>query len=217
MSDKRLIVVGGGGFAKEVIWLASESVQQWEVVGCLNDSDEAQGTELTGVPVLGCVADWVKYQDCAFVVAVGAPRTRHLIVEKMQSLGQPRFATLIHRSVAMSSRVEIGDGGMITAGCRLTVDIKLGRHVILNLNSTVGHETLLGDFTTVAPIVAISGNVSTGAGVELGTGAAIRQGVSIGAGAMVGMGAVVTKDIAPSSAVVGNPAKLLKQLPPFGE
>lgn len=217
MPENKLIVVGGGGFAKEVIWLAGETTHPWQVVGCLNDAEDAKGGELLGVPVLGPVADWVKYQECSFVIAVGAPRTRKLIFDRMVASGAPRFATLVHRSVAMSSSVQVGEGTVITAGCILTVDIEVGRHVILNLNTTVGHETVLGDFTTVAPIVAISGNVTTGKGVELGTSAALRQGVSIGAGSMVGMGAVVTKNVEENFAVVGNPAKPLKQLPPFAE
>ena len=48
----------------------------------------------------------------------------------------------------------------------------------------------------------------------IGTGAIIKQGtpdkpVVIGAGAIVGMGAVVTRDGAPHTTVIGNPAKAM--------
>jgi UDP-2-acetamido-3-amino-2,3-dideoxy-glucuronate N-acetyltransferase len=46
-------------------------------------------------------------------------------------------------------------------------------------------------------------------GATIGSGAMILGGVRIGAGATVGAGAVVTRDVAPGSTVVGNPARPL--------
>jgi acetyltransferase-like isoleucine patch superfamily enzyme len=46
-------------------------------------------------------------------------------------------------------------------------------------------------------------------GATIGSGATILGGVRIGARATVGAGAVVTKDVAPGSTVVGNPARAL--------
>lgn len=43
-------------------------------------------------------------------------------------------------------------------------------------------------------------------GASIGSGATVLGGVRIGAGAQVGAGAVVTKDVAPGTTVVGNPA-----------
>ena len=48
--------------------------------------------------------------------------------------------------------------------------------------------------------------------VFIGTRAIILKGVTIGAGAIVGAGAVVAKDVPPYSVVVGNPARIIKEL-----
>lgn len=48
-------------------------------------------------------------------------------------------------------------------------------------------------------------------GASIGSGATILCGIRIAAGAQVGAGAVVTRDVAPGSTVVGNPAR------PIGE
>ncbi len=45
--------------------------------------------------------------------------------------------------------------------------------------------------------------------VSIGSGATILCGIRIGRGAMVGAGAVVTKDVAPNTTVVGNPARVV--------
>jgi len=47
--------------------------------------------------------------------------------------------------------------------------------------------------------------------VWIGHSALIKQGVNIGTGAVVGMGSIVTKDVAPYSIVVGNPAKEIRK------
>ncbi|MBN1958142.1 MAG: acetyltransferase [Desulfuromonadales bacterium] len=208
---KDLIVVGGGGFAKEVIWLAQDC--GFNVIGALDDAFETSGEKIYGVELLGKVSDWTRYKECSFVVAIGAPRTRATVVEKMKNLGDPDFATLIHPSVKKSESVNVREGTIICAGTILTVDIEVGSHVILNLNVTVGHESVIGDFVTVAPMVAVSGNVSLDDCVEVGTGASIRQGIRLHRGSMLGMGSVLTKVVPENVIFAGVPAKKLKELP----
>jgi len=43
--------------------------------------------------------------------------------------------------------------------------------------------------------------------VAIGSGATIMCGLRIGRGAVIGAGAVVTRDVAPGTTVVGNPAR----------
>jgi UDP-2-acetamido-3-amino-2,3-dideoxy-glucuronate N-acetyltransferase len=51
-----------------------------------------------------------------------------------------------------------------------------------------------------------------GRGASVGSGATILPGVNIGEGAMVGAGAVVTKDVPPYTVVVGNPARVVREV-----
>ena len=48
-------------------------------------------------------------------------------------------------------------------------------------------------------------------GASVGSGATILAGVTIGENAIIGAGAVVTKNVAPSAVVAGNPAEVLKR------
>jgi acetyltransferase-like isoleucine patch superfamily enzyme len=50
-------------------------------------------------------------------------------------------------------------------------------------------------------------------GARVGGGAVLCPGVEIGEEAFVGAGAVVTKDVAPRTLVVGNPARVLREVP----
>lgn len=209
MQTKDLVIVGFSGFGKEVFWLASR--MGINVRGFLDDNPATVGQVFCSIPVLGGIESWMEYSDCDFVIAIGNPRIRKKIHDKMCSQGKPSFATLIDpKALIMDQYTSVGRGSIVCAGTIGTVEISIGAHVIVNLNCTIGHETVIDDFATIAPMVAISGNVKVGQGTELGTGVSIRQGLSVGDGAMVGMGSVVTKDVAKSALVYGNPAKLIK-------
>jgi len=205
-----IVVIGASGFALEAAWLAEECGHN--VIGFLDDSLEKQGTTVLKKPVLGTIEHWTKFKEYYFIIAIGSPRSRKAVVEKMQQLGQPMFATLIHPSVKKSKYITVGNGTLICAGCILTVNIDIGEHCIININSTIGHEVKIGSFSTIAPIVAVSGNVTLEEFSEVGTGASIRQGISIGRGAMLGMGSVLTKNIPNFKIFAGNPAKPLRDM-----
>lgn len=51
-------------------------------------------------------------------------------------------------------------------------------------------------------------------GASIGSGATILSNLTIGEGAIVGAGSVVTKSIPPRVIVAGNPAKLVRRIPP---
>lgn len=208
---KPIVVIGFGGFGREVAWLAKECGRQ--VLGFLDDSTETG--QYGNYSVLGHSSAWGNYLEAEFVVAIGDPRVRRKVVGRLVGEGLDTFATLIHPTVMMDDSVSIGEGTVICAGCICTVDISIGRHVILNLNVTVGHDDVIEDFVTVAPMVALSGNVTLRGGAEVGTGAAIRQGVAMSSGSMLGMGGVLTKDTDPNMIYIGSPAKPFKELPEF--
>lgn len=213
---KPIIIAGGGGFAREIIWLARE-VGTWELLGVLSEADSSGPRSICGVPVLGGDDVAAEYPDVSFVAAVGNPRLRQKVVRNLKASGVRKFATLIHPSVLRSEYVNVGEGSMICAGCILTTQIELAEHVVINLACTVGHDVRIGSFANIAPGVAISGSVEVGSGADVGTGAVLREGVRVGSGAVVGMGSVVTKGIGDNTMAFGNPAKEVRRIESFQE
>lgn len=110
-------------------------------------------------------------------------------------------------SVILSKRVSIGEETIICAGTIATVDISIGKHVIINLDCTLGHDDVIGDFVTAYPSVNVSGNVVVGECCELGTGTQVIQGKRIVKNTIVGAGAIVIRDIKESGTYVGSPAR----------
>ena len=211
---KDLIIFGASGFGREVAWAVerlNKVTPTWNLLGFMDDADDIQGSEINGYKVLGKTADVSNYPDAYYVVAVGASRTREKIVSNMNTVNPSiKFGTVIDPSVEMSDLVTIGEGTIICAHTIITVNIKIGAHVIINLDCTVGHDAVLQDFVTLYPSVNVSGITNIGHAVELGTGMQIIQGKTVGDYSIVGAGAVVVKDIPAKCTAVGSPAKPIK-------
>lgn len=114
-----IVIVGYGGFGREIYWLAKDCGR--EVKGFLDDA--ASPGDYGRYLVLGDLRNAIDHQDADFVVAIGNPRVRKSVVSKLSAAEGLRFATLVHPSVLMDfSSVSIGEGSLICAGCVGTVD-----------------------------------------------------------------------------------------------
>jgi len=209
----RLLIYGSGGFAREVAWLAEEA--GYEVVGFIDDQQEKVGLFVNGIRVHSFEEAKAFAGEVPLAIAVGSPQTREKLFLKARE-GGFSFATLVHPRVERSRFVEIGEGTVITAGNILTVNIRLGLQVQINLDCTIGHDVVMEDFATLAPGVHVSGWVRIEKRAYVGTGAVIINGkedepIVIGEDAVVGAGAVVTKSVPPRTTVVGVPAKPLQK------
>jgi sugar O-acyltransferase (sialic acid O-acetyltransferase NeuD family) len=211
---KSVVIVGAGGFGREVLEIFKDQnrvSKTWNILGFIDENKELHDKMVNGYPVLGGL-DWLRKHDShdlGCVCAINACRTRKQVVEKLEEIGT-NFCNAIHPSVIMSEFVELGQDVIICAGSILTVNIKIGDHVHINLNCTIGHDAVIGRYCTVNPLVAISGNDNLGEGVYVGTGAALIHQISIGNWATVGAGAVVIEDVPERILAVGVPAKSVK-------
>jgi len=142
-------------------------------------------------------------------IAIADPLSRFLIVDRLSK--DIEYFTFIHSSCKILNEpsINIGTGSTICAGTVITCDVTIGNHTHLNLNTTVGHDTVIGDYFTTAPGVNISGNVTIGERVYVGTNASIKEKINICDNVTIGMGATVVHDITVPGTYVGTPARRL--------
>lgn len=211
---KNLYIIGAGGFGREVAWLVeriNSACEEWNLKGFIDDNESIHNITEGGYKVLGGCDYLIELEEDAWVCcAVGNAVVREKIIAKLSNYKHIKWAILIDPSVIKSEKVEIGEGTIICAGTILTVDLKIGNHVIINLDCTIGHDDIIEDFVTIYPSVNVSGNVFVGRNVELGTGTQIIQGKRIGRYTIVGAGSVVVKDLPEKCTAVGSPAKPIK-------
>ena len=211
---KDIVIIGAGGFAREVAWLIeniNKSKGQWNLLGFIDDDENLHGEKLNGYDILGDIDYLNKLKNEVYcVIAIGDGKTRKQIVDRINK--NRKFATLIHPDVDLSSTNLIGEGCIICCGTILTVNVALKNHIIINLDCTIGHDAILEDYTTLMPSVNVSGNVFIDKYTTVGTGTNIIQGLHIGKNSIVGAGSVVIRDIEDNCTVVGNPGRIIKKL-----
>lgn len=195
-------IIGAGGFGREVYHSLS-SIEQKDTVFFV-DNEYWYENDDNILPISEFNSD-----EYEVVVAVGNPTDRKKIIESLPV--ETKFFTHIDKSVIiLDESIDIGEGSIICAGTILTTNIKIGKHCHLNLQSTIGHDTVIGDFFTTAPGVKISGNCNIGNCVYFGTNSSVREKIYICDNVTIGLNGGVVKNINESGTYVGVPVKKIK-------
>ena len=125
-------------------------------------------------------------------------------------------------------RVEIGDDVVLGRGSYVENDTTIGAMTKIQAEAYITAYSTLEEHVFIAPCVVTTndnwmgrtekrfGNVkgpTIRRGARIGGGAILCPGIEIGEEAFVGAGAVVTKDVPARTVVVGNPARVLREVP----
>jgi UDP-2-acetamido-3-amino-2,3-dideoxy-glucuronate N-acetyltransferase len=147
---------------------------------------------------------------------------------------------IVFAGTKLGARVIVGDGARVRERCVIGDDVVIGSGSLIENDTTVGALTriqaeayitaysTLEDNVFIAPCVVTTNDNFMGRteqrhelvkgptirrGARVGGGAILCPAVEIGEEAFVGAGAVVTKDVPPRVVVVGNPARVLRDVP----
>lgn len=211
-----LVVIGAGGFGREtldVVHAINSSAREpaYSVVGVIDPMpgpENLSRLRARGVDYLGSDDDWLAAgRPARYVVAIGDTRVRRRIDAKYQAAGRFRARPLVHPSAGIGSSAVPGDGSVICAGVQVSTNVSMGLHVQLNPNSTIGHDSVLGDFVSVNPGAIISGGVHLMEGALVGAGAVVLETLTVGSYARVGASACVVRDVSSGLTVKGVPAR----------
>ncbi|MCT2279740.1 acetyltransferase [Micromonospora chalcea] len=209
-----LLIVGCGGHGRELLTIARAVVSaggpDWHLIGFVDDhpsEENLKRVQRLDVPYLGGVA-WLREAppQTHHVIGIGDPRIRRAVAARVDAYDLPA-ASLVHPDATIGPDNRYGPGFVAFAGARVTTNVTIGRHVHLNQNVTVGHDSTLGDFVSVNPLAAVSGDCHLSEGTLVGTNAAVLQGLRVGRDSTVGAGACVVRDVGERTVVKGVPAR----------
>jgi acetyltransferase-like isoleucine patch superfamily enzyme len=135
---------------------------------------------------------------------------------------------IVGDQACVRERVEIGDDVVVGRGVLVENDTTIGALAKIQAGAYITAYSRLEEAVFVAPCVVTTNDNFMGRterrhglvkgptirrGARVGGGAVLCPGVEIGEDAFVGAGAVVTRDVAPRAVVVGNPARVLREVP----
>jgi sugar O-acyltransferase (sialic acid O-acetyltransferase NeuD family) len=148
MSGKpRLLIVGAGGHG----WSLAEAVlmvDQFNLVGFLDDGAFVRGEAVLGFPVLGPATAFENYESHAThaVVAIGSNVLRQKLFAQLQAAGFA-LTTVIHPKAIVSPRALLGSGVAVMVGAILGTEAMLSQGAIVNCGAVVDHDAQVHDFS----------------------------------------------------------------------
>lgn len=203
-----VLLIGASGLAREVASAMADS--HWNVVGILDDDASLHGSQISGVDVIGGL-NMTSERDELLLICLGSGSSRRKVVDRLAVAGVSvdRYATFIDATARIPSTVTMGPGSIVLAGCVLTADLSVGRHVVLMPLVVLTHDDIVEDFVTIAAGVSVGGYAVLAEESYLGMNCSVRQRITVGKAAVVGMGSVVVKDVPAGETWVGIPARRL--------
>lgn len=205
---KDIVIIGSGGFAKEVAFLIDEINKvnkRWNLLGFIDDNIGS----FNGKYSVYNTDDWLISIDTEINVTfgLGDPFLLKKLQGKFKVNKNLQYPNLIHPNVIGDwDNIDIGIGNLICASSTFTTDIQIGDFNVVNIDCTIGHDTIIGDFNIINPSVNISGGVKIENEILLGTSSTVLQYKQICSKTVVGAGALVTKNITFPGVYIGNPA-----------
>ena len=214
MSPRPLLLLGGGGLAREVLAAVRLIPHDWTPIGALDDDASRHGTDLDGVPMLGGLELIGEFPDDVAMVACMAnarrPAARLAVVRRLD-LPDNRWATLVHPRACVPAGSILGPGTVLLAGAVVTTPLRIGAHVVAMPHVLLTHDDKIADGVTFAGGALLGGAVTVSECAYLGQGSSVREKLSIGAGAVVGMGSVVLHDVPAGEVWAGVPARRIRE------
>jgi acetyltransferase-like isoleucine patch superfamily enzyme len=135
---------------------------------------------------------------------------------------------IVGDQACVRERVTVGDDVVIGRGSLIENDTTIGALTKIQADAYITAYSTLEDNVFIAPCVvttndnfmgrteqrhALTAGPTIRRGARVGGGAILCPGVEIGEEAFVGAGAVVVNDVPPRVVVVGNPARVLRDVP----
>ena len=201
-----MILFGASGHAKVIVSILRSLDRN--ILELYDDNKNLHGRHLLGSLIKGCIADASNLADLPKFIAIGNNTVRRKISQQYK---EEVWERLISPRAVVDSTAQVDEGTVIMPGVIINPDVKIGRHCIINTNSSIDHDCIMADYSQVSPGATLCGNVTVGECSYVGAGTVVKQGIMIGKNVMIGAGSVVVKDIPDNVMAYGSPARIIKE------
>lgn len=211
-SKRNLYIIGASHFGREMeswLELIPENKREWEFKGFLHTYQGSSPLEKypSDREILGNWEDFPLSKDDYCIISVADCGWKEKIFNHLKD--RTTFFTYIAPNAIIGKFNIIEEGCIICPNCVVSTNICLGKCTTLNIGTRIGHDSKIGNFSSLMPGVDLGGHVIIGRKVFIGTNATIIPKLEIGDDAIIGAGSVVIKKVKSNTTVFGNPAKVI--------
>jgi sugar O-acyltransferase (sialic acid O-acetyltransferase NeuD family) len=194
-----LLLVGAGGHAMACIDVIEQDAR-YSIAGLVAPAAEV-GKQPLGYPILGTDDDLPRLirRFPSALIAVGqikTPEPRVRLFDLLQRMGYA-LPVVVSRHAYVSRHASVGIGSIVMHGAVVNAGAAIGRNCIINSQSLVEHDVVIGDHCHVSTAAAINGGARIGAGTFIGSGSRVRESIILGERCVIGMGQQVLVDCGP--------------------
>lgn len=212
-----IVIVGSSGHAKVIIDIV-EQEGRYKIAGLL-DRYRKVGEQTLGYQILGREEDLpeltAKHALRGAIVAIGDNFIRSKVAARVGEICPDLpFVSAIHPKASIAKNASIGEGTVIMAGVAINPCCSIGRFCILNTGSSIDHDSVMEDFSSLAPGVATGGNCRIGGYSAVGIGAVLVHDIRIGEHTVIGAGSTALNNIDSFKLAYGTPATAIRDRKP---
>lgn len=204
---RQLLIVGAGGFGREVLAYVEDDNPLFEFKGFLDDRTDILAATPRERGVICSPHTYIPQQSDVFMAAIGDPKARAEYTRNLRERHNADFATVVHPQANVSRHARIGVGCIIAPRVGISVDTRIGHFTCIQEYAVIGHDAIIGNWCQINSHCTIAGGAKIGDYVTIHPNSVVTSGAVIGDGAVVASGSVVIGKIPSGVTVLGNPAR----------
>lgn len=204
----KLIIVGAGGFGREVYHWAQDSFSpnQYEIKGFLSpNSNDLAGFNIEA-RILGDEHTYEVQDDDRFLFAIGNIQIKKRVVAALKSKGAV-FVSLIHPTALVAKTTKLGEGVVLCPFVTVSDHVELDDFVMMNFYSSCGHDAKVGKYSILCPYSTMNGFSTLEDEVFLGSHTTVTPLRRVGFQSQVSANSAVMYDVPAHHFVYGVPGK----------
>ncbi len=200
---EKIVLLGAGALARDLISIYGH--ERFSVV-YVDPAYKGEETHVNGVEI---DSDWPSMLAKAshYMLAVADQKARVFMQERARAHGLVPCEPLIYPASFRAPTARMGRGSVVTCFVVLGDQAEIAEDTLIMHQSTIGHDSRVGELSVVCPGVTLGGGSSIGRNCFIGGNAVTAPGVTVGDDAVISAGAACLADVPAAGFAIGSPAR----------
>jgi sugar O-acyltransferase (sialic acid O-acetyltransferase NeuD family) len=202
-----LVILGAGGHAVSIANVAMSV--GYEIAYFVDNYKKC--SNLLNIEIINDISVLTDKSEFVYSIAMGDNFNRERIYnELLKHYCNLCFPSLVHQSAVISHFAKIGVGTVVMPKAVVGPNSVVGKFCILNTQSSIDHDCVMSDFSSMAPNAVTGGAVKIGCRSAISIGAVVKHGIEIGEDSVLGANSYLNKNLANNCVAYGTPTKVIR-------